>query len=104
VADFSRCGTKSNCAFYMVTLGYVLDVCVQNDAKEGYGILQYKNGERYEGQWRANFANGTCAEVRSKCMCYLLLHHAPKHGGHLLFMPVYVFVVLRVAFCAAVCI
>lgn len=30
----------------------------QNDAKEGYGILQYKNGERYEGQWRANFANG----------------------------------------------
>jgi hypothetical protein len=32
---------------------------VQNDAKEGYGILQYKNGERYEGQWRANFANGT---------------------------------------------
>lgn len=32
---------------------------MQNDAKEGYGILQYKNGERYEGQWRANFANGT---------------------------------------------
>jgi hypothetical protein len=34
-------------------------MCDQNDAKEGYGILQYKNGERYEGQWRANFANGT---------------------------------------------
>ena len=24
-------------------------VCVpQNDAKEGFGVLQYKNGERYE--------------------------------------------------------
>ena len=22
-------------------------------------MLQYKNGERYEGQWRSNFANGT---------------------------------------------
>ena len=21
---------------------------VQNDAKEGFGVLQYKNGERYE--------------------------------------------------------
>lgn len=30
----------------------------QNDAKEGHGVLQYKNGERYEGNWRANFANG----------------------------------------------
>ncbi len=51
--------------------------CVQNDAKEGFGVLQYKNGERYEvsvifpylytyliskfviqGQWKANLANG----------------------------------------------
>lgn len=50
---------------------------MQNDAKEGFGILQYKNGERYEvliefyhfqfkvfsfsmvkGQWKNNFANG----------------------------------------------
>lgn len=23
-------------------------MCVQNDAKEGFGVLQYKNGERYE--------------------------------------------------------
>jgi hypothetical protein len=62
-AVFLRRGTKSrNCA-YMVTHGYVLNVCVQNDAKEGYGILQYKNGERYEGQWRANFANGTRCTV-----------------------------------------
>jgi hypothetical protein len=29
------------------------------DMKEGFGILQYVNGERYEGQWKANFAHGT---------------------------------------------
>ena len=23
-------------------------MCFQNDAKEGFGVLQYKNGERYE--------------------------------------------------------
>ena len=30
----------------------------QNDMKEGYGILQYVNGERYEGAWKNNFAHG----------------------------------------------
>jgi hypothetical protein len=26
--------------------------------KEGTGVLQYVNGEKYEGQWKANFAHG----------------------------------------------
>lgn len=30
----------------------------QNDMKEGFGILQYINGERYEGSWKNNFAHG----------------------------------------------
>lgn len=29
-----------------------------SDMKEGFGILQYVNGERYEGQWKGNFAHG----------------------------------------------
>jgi hypothetical protein len=63
---------KSQLCFYMVTPWLCPDracVCVHNDAKEGYGILQYKNGERYEGQWRANFANGM------RCNCYLVRTH-----------------------------
>ncbi len=29
-----------------------------SDMKEGFGVLQYVNGERYEGQWKGNFAHG----------------------------------------------
>lgn len=30
----------------------------QYDQKEGFGILQHKNGEKYEGSWKNNLANG----------------------------------------------
>lgn len=33
------------------------------DAKEGFGVLQYKNGEVYEGMWQGNFAHGTITYI-----------------------------------------
>ena len=29
-----------------------------DDVKEGYGVLTYVNGERYEGYWKADKAHG----------------------------------------------
>ena len=31
----------------------------KGEKKEGYGILYYKNGDRYEGFWENNLENGT---------------------------------------------
>ncbi len=31
---------------------------MKNNIKEGYGILYYKNGERYEGDWKNDIREG----------------------------------------------